>query len=269
VERNRNTHGAMAQETVVITGASSGIGRELAKCFAPECSRMALVARRGGELRDLADELRKQNKLDVRPFTLDLARPEAPSQLLSLLHTAGFKPDVLVNNAGFGQRGLFHELPLDRLMQMLQLNILTLTHLTRLLLPAMLERGRGGILNVASTAAFQAGPHMAAYYASKAYVLSLSEAIAEEVAGSGVTVTAFCPGPTHTGFTAAAGMRSARWFGRASMHADAVARMGHRAFRQGRRVAVAGRRNQSLAFLTRLVPRFAARKIAGAFNAAK
>jgi short-subunit dehydrogenase len=259
----------MAHETVLITGASSGIGRELAKCFAAEGSRLALVARSGGPLQTLADEVRKLYKIDARVFTVDLARPEAPSQLLSHLQTAGFKVDVLVNNAGFGAQGAFAHISLERQLQMLQLNIVTATHLTRLLLPGMIERRRGGVLNVASTAAFQAGPHMAVYYASKAYLLSFSEALTEEVAGTGVRVTALCPGPTATNFFAAAGIHRSRLLNLSSMSAAAVARIGHGAFRQGRAVAIAGVGNQLLALSVRLVPRFVARRIAGSWNAAK
>ena len=152
---------------------------------------------------------------------------------------------------------------------MVQVNLTALTHLTRLFLPSMISRRRGGILNVASTAGFQPGPGMAVYYATKAYVLSLSEAVAEEVAGTGVTVTALCPGPTTTNFFAATNAKSSGLFDKVAMSAEAVARIGHDAFRRGRVVAVAGFRNQALAFSTRLAPRAAVRKIAGRLNAAK
>ena len=259
----------MAHETVLITGASSGIGRELAKCFAADGSRLALVARSGGPLQAFAEELRKLHKIDVRAFPVDLGKPEAPSQVSNCLQIAGFKVDVLVNNAGFGAQGLFAELPLERQLQMLQVNITSLTHLTRLLLPGMVERSHGGVLNVASTAAFQAGPRMAVYYASKAYVLSFTEALAEEVGKIGVSVTALCPGPTATNFVAAAGMHTSRLFNRNAMSAAQVAEIGYRAFRQGRVICVTGPRNQLLAFATRLAPRAVARKIAGAWNNAK
>jgi short-subunit dehydrogenase len=259
----------MGHETVVVTGASSGIGRELAKCFAADGSRLVLVARSGTALQSLAEELRKLHKTDALVFTIDLARPEAAPQLQEQLQVAGFKTDVLVNNAGFGAQGMFAGLPLDRQLKMLQLNVVTLTHLTRLLLPGMIERKRGGVLNVASTAAFQAGPGMGIYYASKAYVLSFSEALAEELAGTGVTATALCPGPTETGFLNAGGIRASRLFRMSSMPAEAVARIGHDAFRNGRAVAIAGFRNQSLAFAVRFVPRALARKLAGRWNAAK
>ena len=198
----------MSVETVLVTGASSGIGLELARCFAADGCRLVLVARKGNALEALATDLRKAHKIQAQVITADLAHPEAPTRLLAHLQSAGLKVDVLVNNAAFGAQGKFVELPLGRQLEMLQVNITSLTHLTGLLLPGMVERRRGGILNVASTAAFQPGPGMAVYYATKAYVLSFSEALAEELAGTGVTVTAVCPGPTATNFGAAANMRT-------------------------------------------------------------
>ena len=256
----------MSVETILVTGASSGIGLELARCFAAEGCRLALVARKGDALEALATELRKAHKIQAQVFTADLAHPEAPLRLLAHLQSAGIKVDVLVNNAGFGAQGKFAELPLRRQLEMLQLNITTLTHLTGLLLPGMIERQRGGILNVASTAAFQPGPGMAVYYATKAYVLSFSEALAEELAGTGVTVTASCPGPTATNFGAAANMRTLGLVRKVSMSAEAVARISHRAFRSGKVVAITGFRNQAPAFLVRLFPRAAVRKITRRLN---
>jgi uncharacterized protein len=258
----------MTPETVLITDASSGIGKELARCFAADGSRLVLVARSGGALEALADELRKVHKTDAPVLVADLAEPEAPTHILRHLQGAGLKVDVLVNNAGFGAQGRFAELPVDRQMQMVQVNVTSLTHLTRLLLPGMIERRRGGVLNVASTAAFQPGPHMAVYYATKAYVLSFSEALSEEVAGTGVTVTALCPGPTETGFGEAAQMKDSRLFRLGRMSAQEVAEVGHQAFRRGRVVVVPGLRNRLLAFSVRLSPRAMARKIAGALNKA-
>jgi uncharacterized protein len=256
----------MAHETVLITGASSGIGRELAQCFAADGCRLVLVARRGRALESLADELRTIHKVDTRVVVADLARAEAPNQILGQLQHHGLKVDVLVNNAGFGAQGRFAELPLDRQLEMIQVNVTTLTHLTRLLLPDMIKRGRGGLLNVASTAAFQPGPYMAIYYASKAYVLSWSEALATELVGTGVVVTALCPGPTETGFADAAGMKDSLLFKLSRMSARAVAEIGHRAFRQGRVVAITGVRNRMLAFCVRFSPRWMVRRIAGLLN---
>jgi hypothetical protein len=256
----------MSVETVLVTGASSGIGLELARCFAADGSRLVLVARKGNVLEALAAELRKTHKIQAQVITADLAHPESPARLLAHLLSAGLKVDVLVNNAGFGAQGKFAELPLARQLEMLQVNITSLTHLTGLLLPGMIERRRGGILNVASTAAFQPGPGMAVYYATKAYVLSFSEALAEELTGTGVTVTAVCPGPTATNFGAAANMRTLGLVQKVSMSAEVVARQGHRAYRNGKPVVINGFRNAFPAFLVRLSPRAAVRKIARRLN---
>jgi uncharacterized protein len=256
----------MAHETVLITGASSGIGSELAKCFAADGCCLVLVARRGSALEALAEELRKNHKVDVRVMVTDLAQAEAPTQILGQLQHHGLKVDVLVNNAGFGAQGRFAELSLDRQLDMIQVNVTALTHLTRLLLPDMIKRGRGGILNVASTAAFQPGPYMAVYYASKAHVLSWSEALATELVGTGVVVTALCPGPTETGFADAAGMKDSLLFKMSRMSARTVAEIGHRALRQGRVVAITGYRNRMLAFCVRFSPRWMVRRIAAALN---
>jgi uncharacterized protein len=256
----------MSVETVLVTGASSGIGLELARCFAAEGCRLVLAARKGDALEALATELRQAHKIQAQVITTDLAHPEAPTRLLAHLHSAGLKVDVLVNNAGFGAQGKFADLPLDRQLEMLQVNITSLTHLTGLLLPEMIARRRGGILNVASTAAFQPGPGMAVYYATKAYVLSFSEALAEEVAGTGVTVTASCPGPTATNFGAAAKMNTLGLVKKHSMSAASVARISHRAFRRGTVVAITGFRNQLPAFLVRLFPRAAVSKITRRLN---
>jgi len=258
---------APGTETVLVTGASSGIGLELARCFAADGCRLVLVARKGIALENLAGELRKEHKIQAQVITADLAHPDTPNRLLAHLQAAGLKVDVLVNNAGFGAQGRFAELPLGRQLEMLQVNITSLTHLTGLLLPGMIERRRGGVLNVASTAAFQPGPGMAVYYATKAYVLSFTEALAEELAGTGVTATAVCPGPTTTNFGEAAGGKFKPIARKVSMTAAAVARLGHRAYRSGRVVAITGVRNKVPAFAVRLAPRALVRKIAKRFNA--
>src|ERR1039457_937647 len=256
----------MSVETVLVTGASSGIGLELAQRFAADGCRLVLVARKGIVLEALATELRKDHKIQAQVITADLAQPESPARLLAHLQSAGLKVDVMVNNAAFGAQGKFVDLPLGRQLEMLQVNMTSLTHLTGLLLPGMVERRRGGVLNVASTDAFQLGPGMAVYYATKAYVLSFSEALAEELRGTGVTVTASCPGPTATNFGAAAHMQTLGLVKKHSMSAEAVARISHRAFRRGKVVAITGFRNQVPAFLVRLFPRAAVRKITRRLN---
>ncbi len=258
----------MSLETVLVTGASSGIGRELAKCFAADGCRLILLARKRQTLQGVAEELRQAHRTQSEILTADLAEPHTPARILQHLEANGTKVDVLVNNAGFGAFGRFRELSVERQLQMVQVNVTALTHLTGLLLPGMIERGRGGVLNVASTAAFQPGPLMAVYFATKAYVLSFSEAIAEELVGTGVMVTTLCPGPTATNFAETAQGRFSRRFLRRAMSAESVAQIGHRAFRKGQVVAVAGWSNQLLASLVRLGPRFMVRKVAKRLNAA-
>jgi hypothetical protein len=251
--------GGGERQTALITGASGGIGLELARCFAAGGYDLVLVARNAGRLEELAGELRRQGAT-ARVLAKDLAAPAAPEEVCRELAAAGVAVDVLVNNAGFGTFGPFVETPLGQELEELQLNVVTLTHLTKKLLPAMVGKRRGGVLNVASTAAFQPGPLMAVYYATKAYVVSFSEALAEELRGTGVTVTALCPGPTATGFQQRSGMVISKLLPVAD--AAAVARDGYEGFRAGKRIVIPGLLNkvgvQSLrvsprALVTRLV----------------
>ena len=257
-------------ETVLVTGASSGIGLELARCFAAEGSRLILVARNTSALDKLAEELRRDYKVEAIVLSADLSLPETPKKIFSELKGRGIVVDVLVNNAGFGAHGLFSELPLQRQLEMIQVNVTALTELTGLFLPGMVERHRGGVLNVASVAGFVPGPGMAVYYATKAFVLSFSEALAGELAGTGVKVMALCPGPTATNFGKVAHFNdnndNARLVRVASMTAEEVAVKGHKAFRAGRVVAVSGWRNRLLVLLIRMTPRLLVRRIARKFN---
>ena len=189
-------------ETVLITGASSGIGRELARQFAGDGADLVLIARSEDTLRELAGELAAEYRVTAQVVPADLSRPGSPDQIVATLAQRQTDVDVLVNNAGFGARGAVAGIGVGRQLEMIGVNVAALTRLTALLLPGMLERRRGGILNVASTAAFQPGPNSAVYYATKAYVLSFTEALAEEVRGSGVRVSCLAPGPTDTGFAA-------------------------------------------------------------------
>lgn len=249
------------REQVLITGASAGIGLELARCFAADRSTLILSARREAELQLLAAELRTKHDVDVHVLPADLADPAGVSALLSALTERGLSPDVLVNNAGFGARGHFAELASGRIEGMLAVNIDAVTRLAHALLPAMRARRQGGILNIASTAAFQPGPYMAVYYATKAYVLSWSEALFEECREDGVTVTAFCPGPTHTEFASVAGTDGTRLLKLGSMDAVTVARLGHAAFRAGKPLSIPGINNRLGAFSVRLFPRALVRKL--------
>ncbi|MBI2838768.1 MAG: SDR family oxidoreductase [Acidobacteria bacterium] len=243
--------------TALITGASSGIGLELARLFARDRTDLVLVARREADLQKLAEELASSHPIQVRVLPADLSDPAAPDHILEALRNDGIVIDSLVNNAGAGTYGPFVETDLEAELQMLRLNIVSLTHLTKLFAREMVARHKGRILNVASTAAFQPGPLMAVYYATKAYVLSFTEALAAELQGSGVTVTALCPGPTRTGFQGAAKMEKSRLVsGLLSMQdAATVAKVGYKAMMRGSRIAVPGIVNRLLAQSIRFTPR--------------
>src|ERR1043165_4656728 len=241
------------KETALITGASSGIGLDLARLFAKDGRAVVLVARSGGKLRELAAELERDCGVKAHVIALDLAQPHAAQALVQRLPVA---IDVLVNNAGFGVTGAFVETDLAKELEMIQVNIVALTEPTKLLLPPMVARRRGRVLNVASTAAFQPGPLMAVYYATKAYVLSFSEAIADELRDSGVTVTALCPGPLEPAFAAGADMTTTRLSNVAKPMSSAdVARAGYAAMKRGRRVVIPGVKNKLLTQSIRVSPR--------------
>jgi uncharacterized protein len=243
-------------QTALITGASGGIGYELAKLFARDHYNLVLVARSSERLKHVAEELQSQFGVAVKTVTLDLAESWAPRSLFDQLQREGVAIDVLVNNAGFGVFGEFSSMTEEGILGQVSLNITALTHLTRLFLPAMLARHNGKVMNVASTAAFQPGPLMAVYYATKAYVLSFSEALANEVAKSGVVVTCFCPGATDTNFQKRAGMENSRLFKKiGAMKVDAVARDGYRGLMAGRTFVISGVQNWLVAESVRFAPR--------------
>jgi len=253
--------------TALITGASRGIGLELARVLAADGHDLVLVARTAADLEGVAAALRAAHGRAVRVVLADLADPAAPRAIPAAV--ADLEIDVLVNNAGFGTTGPFHTLDADRELAQVQVNVAALTALTRLFLPGMVARRRGRVLNIASTAGFQGGPYMAVYYATKAYVISLSEALAIELEGSGVTVTAHCPGATATAFGQVSGNGASRLFttqtpaGAAEVAAHAWA-----AARAGRAIAVHGLTNQLGAFATRLGPRALSARIAAWLNRA-
>ena len=245
--------------TVLITGASGGIGYELAKLFARDHHNLVLVARSADKLAQVATELQAHG-VTVKTIALDLAAPPAPKFLFDQLQREGIAVDILINNAGFGAYGEFAQMPEEEILGQIDLNITALTALTRLFLPPMIARRSGRIMNVASTAGFQPGPLMAVYYATKAYVLSFSEAIANEVRNNGlshpgVTVTCFCPGATYTGFAKRAGVESSRLFKVSAMSAEKVALDGYRAVMEGRTLAISGAHNWLVAQSTRFAPR--------------
>jgi short-subunit dehydrogenase len=246
----------MKSQTALITGASGGIGLELAKLFARDKYNLVLVARSAQKLQQLASGLQAQHNIPVATFHLDLTEVESANQLFSQLQHARTHIDVLVNNAGFGRFGEFKDVALTESLSQVQLNVTALTHLTKLFLGPMLERRAGRIMNVASTAAFQPGPLMAVYYASKAYVLSFSEALANELSGTGVTVTCFCPGATDTNFQKRANMEDSRLFKQiGAMDAATVARDGYRGLMRGRPLVISGVRNWMVAESVRFAPR--------------
>jgi hypothetical protein len=260
---------AANSETVLITGASSGIGLELARCFAADGCRLVLLARNTEALETLAKELRQAHKIEAFVLTADLSLPETPAHIFKELQGRGIRVDVLVNNAGFGANGAFAGLPLQWQLEMIQVNITALTNLTGRFLPGMIERRRGGVLNVGSVAGFLPGPGMAIYFATKAYVLSFTEALAEELTGTGLTVTALCPGPTTTNFGNVSHGQKMRRLNTPKMPAATVASDGHRAFRKGKLLAIPGWQYHFLVFLVRIMPRWCVRKMAGFFNRTK
>src|SRR6266513_170724 len=256
--------------TALVTGGSSGIGLELAKCLAQHGFDLAIVARTRDALEAAAGQIEGQQDVKVHVFAADLRRREAPQAIFDFLRNENIPVEILINNAGFGLGGEFAETELTRELEMIQVNIAALTHLTKLFLPAMIKRRSGRILNVASTAAFQPGPLMAVYYATKAYVLSFSEALAEELRDSGVTVTALCPGPTRTDFAASAQVPESRLstlFGIAD--ATSVAEYGVTAMFHGRRVAVPGIKNKIVAQANRFAPRSVTARVARMFQEAR
>ncbi len=250
--------------TALITGASSGIGLEIARLLAADHD-LVLAARSAAALERIAEELRQHGNT-VRVAAVDLAEPSGAAKLAADVADV----DVLVNNAGLGDFGEFSQADPAKLDQMIELNVATLTRLSRSYLPGMVTRGSGRILNVASTAAFPPGPLMAVYYTTKAYVLSFSEALAEETRGSGVTVTALCPGPTASGFQAGAAMESSRLVKDKKLPAAAgVAAYGVRAMQRGDVVAVPGLQNKLSAASVRFSPRPLVRRLVHRLQAAK
>jgi len=242
-------------KTALITGASFGIGTELARIFAREGYNLVLVARTADKLRQIASELEKAHGTRSLILATDLTDPGSPAYVIDQTTRADIQVDVLVNNAGFGQYGFFAENDLEECLRQIQLNVTTLTHLTRLYLPGMIERKDGGVLNVASTAAFQPGPLMAVYFATKSYVLLFSEALANELNGTGVSVTCLCPGATATEFHKRANATGMRLLKFGSMDAHTVAEDGYRALMAGKPVVISGFKNWLLAQSVRFSPR--------------
>jgi uncharacterized protein len=241
--------------TALITGASSGIGYELALLFARDGFDCILVARGHDKLNELAERLESEFRVKTLVLPKDLSTPSAVTEIYEETTAAGLAVNVLVNNAGFGVYGLFAQTDLEAELQMLQVNVMALTSLTKLFLAGMLARREGRILNVASTAGFAIGPLMAVYYASKAYVLSFSAALANELEGTGVTVTTLAPGPTRTGLQQRGGMADSRLFQGQIADAKSVALAGYRGLMAGKPLVIPGIRNKLIPLVARLSPR--------------
>jgi len=249
--------------TALITGASSGIGLELAKLFAAGGEHVVLIARSEDKLNELGNQLQQVYNITATVIKCDLSKLDEVDKLCDRLRDLGIEVDTIVNNAGFGALGKFAEMSVDRQTDMLMVNVVALTRLTRKLLPAMLHRRTGGVLNVGSIDAYQAGPNMAVYYASKAYVLSFTEALREELAGTGLHVTCLEPGATETGFGQDSGMGKLGMFSSHAMSAAAVAEAGYQGYRRNADVIIPGWRNRLMVTGVGFLPRFATRKIVG------
>lgn len=249
------------KKVALVTGASAGLGVEFARQLSKRGHRLVLAARRKERLDELAEELG-----NARTVAIDLSKTNAAAKLMADVEASGEQVEVLVNNAGFGLIGRFAELDAKRLRQMIDLNVGTLTDLCRAVAPQMIKRKSGAILNVASTAAFQPGPQMAVYFATKAYVLSLTEALHEELRPHGVHVTCLCPGPTHTEFGEVAGFGGNGLFDRLAMESPEVVESGLAALERNQAVIVTGLMNKISAASTRFAPRSIVRKIAASIK---
>ena len=253
----------MPNKTALITGGSAGIGFELARQFAAHGHDLVLVARNTDQLEAAAGKIEGKYGVKVQTISMDLADADSPQQLFDRLSADGVEIHYLVNNAGFGLGGEFADTDIERELDMIQVNAASVVHLTKLFLPAMLKRREGRIMNVASTAAFQPGPLHSIYYATKAFVLSFSEAIHEELRKTGVTVTALCPGPTRTEFFERAGTNKTRLFTQAAMAtAEDVAHYGYAAMMRGKSVAIPGIGNKLMIQAERFTPRVVVTRIA-------
>jgi uncharacterized protein len=247
-----------SRQTALITGASAGIGVDLAECFARNGYDLILTARGEPALRSVAERLASTYSVQATPIAQDLGQIGGGAKLAETIRERGLRVDVLVNNAGYGFAGAFSESNIDTELGMIDLNDRALVELTHIYWPSMLANRSGGVLNVASTAAFQPGPLMATYYASKAFVLSFSEALWEEARGTGVRVSCLCPGPTTSKFRERAGTDKKK-LSRATtaMSSASVAELGYRAWKDNKRVEITGLRNRFMAAAVPFLPRSA------------
>jgi len=263
-----NTDKNVTKKTALITGASSGIGVDFARIFAREGYNLVLTARREDRLNKLAEEICGKYDVEVDIIAKDLAYPKAADEVFDELKTKSKHIDVLVNNAGFGDHSEFHNSDPKTMLDMIQVNVTSLTRLTRSFLPAMVNRGYGRILNVSSTGAFQAVPRFAVYAAAKAYVLSFTEAINEELKDTGVTATVLCPGVTESEFAEVANSESTNLVSKSkAMSSAEVAEIGYKAMMNGKPLEIPGVSNKLMAASGRLLPRYIVTRISGSMTA--
>jgi len=255
--------GMKTVKTALITGATGGLGEELCRTFARQGYQLVITARKKSALEAQAKRLRRAYGAPVTVLAADFCDAKAPVTLFNELGMMGIELDVLVNNAGFSAGGDFVTVTPKQQLEMMKVNISAPTQLCRLILPHMLSRGRGRILNICSTGSIAPGPHNAVYCATKAYLLHLSEALSQEVRGTGVTVTAVCPGAVHTGFAHRAEMEATYLFRYGVMHPKTVARAAYTAMKAGKHVEVVGCRNKALMFAARLAPRSMVARLSG------
>jgi len=256
-------------KSVLITGATTGIGYELAKLFAKDKFDIIIIARNEVKLKETAAVLQNEFNVKVKFISKDLSEKDSAKEIFNELKNENISPDVLVNNAGFGSHGAFSESDPENDIDMINLNITSLVILNRLFLTDMIKKNSGKIMNVASTAAFQPGPYMAVYYATKAFVLSFSEAVSEELSGTNVTVSCLCPGPTETEFQYRAGIKETKMMNRRNftvMTAEEVAITGYKKIMKGKRIIIPGFTNKAGAFFVKLFPRKIISKITRSLN---
>jgi uncharacterized protein len=242
-------------ETVLITGASGGIGKELAKLFAKDGFNLVLVARSNENLMKVKKEIELNNSITIHTFSKDLSKESEIITLKEEISNHTIQIDYLINNAGFGLFGEFIDTDLKEELNMIDLNIRTVTHLTKIFLPGMVERNNGGVMNIASTAAFQPGPLMTVYYATKAYVLSFTEALQNEMKGTNVKISAICPGATETNFGSRANLNESKLFQSGLSDVKEVAKTSYDGFMNGKTIVIPGLTNKFLASSVRFMPR--------------
>lgn len=245
---------------VLITGATAGIGYELAKLYAKDENNLILLARDEERLKEVKDELEFYN-IKVYTIALDLSEDNSCEKVLDFVNKKNLSVDILINNAGMGSFGYLSEIEVEKELKLIDVNIRALTELTKMFLPSMIEHGEGAIMNVASTAAFCAGPKMATYYASKSYVLNFTEALYEELKGSEIKVSCLCPGPVKTNFQEKSGIRKSEAAKKALMTPKEVAEIAYRDFKKGKLIIIPGFKNKLIIRINKLIPRSFSRKI--------